>query len=421
MSRQASLLCKPGDFSAAGPEGRNRTAQGKAPGLERCDRRALKGRAKGLVVLALATIAAGCQIPAHHEARQQAEQRWSEVRARVKLQLGRQQYEGGVFEEAAATLAEAAALDSKQPETFVLLARANLELGHPASAQKAVDAARAAGLDTADLHYTQAVILEQRGDLDAAIAEYRQARTLDAGQVDYVIALAECLVSAHREAEAAQLLEESVHDFDESASIAALAGHVAQLMGDAERAATYFGQAVVDAADDPVLAQQLGLLLARIGRCEQAVAVLRPIATSSESDCGAIRRALAQCEMSLGDPIAARTWLLGYVPDHPRDIAAQSLLAQACIEADDLKTADIAIQAVERRDASAGALLRAAWHWQQAEYPAAAGILYDLLERVPTNADAYHLLCAVLERQNQPDAAQDCLDRAAQLAPGTRR
>jgi len=355
---------------------------------------------------------AGCHRPAHPEAKQQAEQRWKEVRARVKLQLGRQQYEGGLFEEATDTLAEAVSLDPRQLEAYVLLARANLERAKPATAQQVLDAARKAGLDSADLHYTQGVLFEQRDQIDAATQEYARARAMDPGNADYFIAYVECLVSANRAAEAMPLLDENLHRFDESFSVAALAGHVATLLGDDDRAGVYFARAsVVD--DESVIAEQHGLLLARAGRCEEAVAVLGPVAQQEDAEgSGAVRRALATCELALGRAVAAKGRMLDYAHAHPDDAAAQIILAQAAIETDDLATADRALAVVEQRAANHAAvsLTRAAWHWRQGEYPAAASHLYDLVERDPENVDAYRLLAEVLLRQNQPDAAKQCLE-----------
>jgi Tfp pilus assembly protein PilF len=370
------------------------------------------------VVAAGLALAFGCNRPSVPEAKQQAERRWSEVRARVKLQLGRQQSENGLFEDAVATLTEAVALDPRSTEGYVLLARANLELSKPASSQQVLDAARQAGLEAADLHYLQGILFELRDQLALAVGEYEKARVLDPARVDYLLAHAECLVGANRAAEAMKLLDSSLHRFNENAAVAAMAGHVAELLGDPQRAMSYYAQALLDAGDHPVIAERYGLLLAGAGKCEQALAVLRPVANTKEiKDAGALRRALARCELALGDAMSAKAGLLEYAHAHTDDTAVHILLAQAAIETNDAQTAEWSLAVVERRSPNhpETALLRAAWHWRQNEHAAAAHILYDLLERDPSNGDAYRLLAEVLARQNQPAEAADCQRRALAL------
>ncbi len=368
-----------------------------------------------LFVATLGGVICGCQTPSHTQAKQQAEKRWHEVRGRVKFQLAKQQYDGGLFDEAAQTLSEAIALDPMRVEAYVLLARAYLEKSKFASAQQAIDAAKRIGLESADLHYTQGVLLEQRDELDAALAEYDQARILNPADVDVLVARIECLVAAGRAEEALEIAEKNVDRFDASATLSAIAGHLALSLGEEERAVQHFQRASIDARGDPVISAELGLLLARLGRCSQAVPLLAEIVSDAVTTIGIQRRALAACHLTLGDPTAAKGVLLGYAADHPTDVTAQVLLAQACLETDDQPTAARALElAAERAPNDPNVLLtRAALHWRRTEYPVAAELLYTLLETDPEHADAYRLLAQVLRDQNQPDDAESCLRRAA--------
>ena len=361
-----------------------------------------------------------CHRPSHPEAKKQAEQRWNQVRAGVKLQLARQQYDGGLFDEVVRTVSESIGLDSTRPEAYVLLARANLELSRPASAEQALEAARRSGFDSADLHYMRGVILEQRNDLTGAVEEYAQARMLNAENVDYLVALAECLVALDRFQESLALLDENSHRFDDNGTVAVLAGRVAALLGDWDGAAKRLEQAAVILGDRSIVAEELGLLFVRVGRCEEAVALLRPlIDAAGESEAASVRRGIAACYLTLGDARGAKAVLIDYARLHLEDGPAQLLLARAALETNDLLTAARAASLAEsvapgRADI---ALVRAAVQWRRTEYAAAAETLYGLLEKEPANSAAYCLLAEVLRAQGQDDTARDCLKRALDVDP----
>lgn len=358
----------------------------------------------------------GCQSLPHDQARHQADERWREVRARVKLQLGKQQFDGGLFDDAVATLSEAVSLNPLDVEPYELLAQSHLELGKPASAEKVIQTARARSLDSADLHYSQGVILEQRNRIEEARNEYARARELDPTQLDYLVAQAECLVESDRAGEALRVLEENADRFDDNATIAALAGQVAVSLGDTDKAARYLARAHLAVGDDPRMAETLALLLVDAGRCEQAVPMLRQVLESSPTS-GAIRRSLGRCLLANGEPGEATTVMTDYVQAHPREVQSSITLAQAYVEIGDLSAARRTLDRLDRPNDPSVLLTFAAILWKQQEYPAAADLLYTLLQRDPSNAPALHLLASILRAQNEPDAADDCLARAAASDP----
>ena len=112
--------------------------------------------------IGLALLLPACRTNPHAVDKKQAEQRWNEVRGRVKYQLAEQQFSRGLFEDAAANVGEALALDPTRPDSFAMLAKCHLEMNKPASAQQTIDMARQLDLESAELHYMQGVLLEQR-------------------------------------------------------------------------------------------------------------------------------------------------------------------------------------------------------------------------------------------------------------------
>jgi tetratricopeptide (TPR) repeat protein len=353
----------------------------------------------------------GCQALGPKQHKEQAQEYWSGVRARIKARLAQQHLDAGRLDEAVTAADEARALDPRLTSAYEVLAKANLELSRPATAMQAVDAAAALGPLSPKLHYLRGVILEQRGDVEPALVSYSTARRLDPIQVDYLTAEVECLVALDRAAEALARIDEGADRFNESATIAALGGHVAAFLGDTEDALRRFRRAQAAAPQSTAIRRTLGLLLAAGGHCQEAVDMLTPMldeaggaawqtadtAATLDDPSGVVRRALGRCYLTLADPARARDILIGYAARNRDDLIAQVLLAKAALSTGDLFTAAAATQQAwnARPDDVEVLLLRAAVQWQQGRLHDARATLDELLTRAPDDRDAHRLLAAV--------------------------
>ncbi len=360
----------------------------------------------------------GCRSMSAPDSRSQGQRRWSDMRGRVQLQLATQQYEVGVFEDTVRTVTESLTLNPDQPDAYVLLAKANLELGKSASAARAIEAAGRAGVDCADLHYLRGVILEQRDELSAAVQQYDQARKLDWTHVDALIAQAECLVGLDRPSEAFRLLEEQSSHIDDDATVSALAAHIATLIGEPQEAYRNYGRALEASGGSRLVAEELGRLLVRSGRYEEALSILTPLTDSiQEATGGAARRALATCHLVLGNPGAARAVLEPYAGQHPDDTLAQLLLAKAALAENDMMTALRAIDLVQQREPERPELwlVRATVRWKRGKLTEAAADLYDVLQNDPNDVEAHCLLGEVLREKRKFLAARTHFERALEI------
>ena len=365
-------------------------------------------------------VLAGCSMMAESARRDDPQRAWNDVRARIKLQLARQQYNTGLFEDAARTAAESIALDAAQEGAYVLTAKAHLERSKPASAQQVLNLARQAGLQSAGLIYMQGVILEQRGRLEAAEARYQQARRLDQTNVDYLIAQAECLVALDRGEEAATLLLENAATGDDDGTVAVLQAHIAVLRGDPDAAVTHFHDALVAFGDSRLIAEELGLLLVGQRRYREAMTVLRPLIKEPPvegQDCGAIRRGIATCHLALDDPSAAKEVLASYVRWHQGDALAQLLYAKAALATGDLVSALRATDLARRRQPGHPEvlLLDATLRWRRGDLDRAASLLEHILSGNPQDVDAHCLLAEVLQDGNRDEAARAQYQLALQI------
>lgn len=374
-----------------------------------------------LIVIGLGGLLTACTTATPRPDQVHAEQRWNQVRGEVKYQLAEQQYEAGLFEDAVETLSESLALNPARVGAYVMRARAYLEIGKPASAQHTLDLARQAGLESPDLIYTEGVILEQRDRLDEALTKYAEAYTRDPANVDFLIARAEGLVAAGRAAEALTLLRQGVDQVDEAGAVELLAAHIANLMGHTDDAAERFRRVMVTAGGTNLVAQELGVLLARAGRYREALTVLRPLVDQGIDPTagGAVRRGLATCHLALNDALAAKEVLAEYARANPEDTPAQVLLAKAAIATGDSLTARYALDLAEQRAPlhPEVKLVRAVVQWKRGQLAAAAASLHDVLTVAPDDVEAHCLLAEVLLAQEHPEAARRHFDRARQIDP----
>lgn len=406
-----------------------------ACGLEPVDRVEIPGtlramRSMRVVVLVLTMFLAGCRTLSHAKSKQEAAQRWNQVRGGITYQLARQHHDAGRFQDAVLAAIQALSLDPRQPDAYVVLAEANLELGKPVSALGAIEKAQMLGIESAELTYLQGVVMEQRGEVEAALEYYRSARRLDARNVDYLVAETECLVLLGQPDEALKLLDEHMYQFDQGGTIAALSGHVAAMRGDETDAAGRYRQALLSVSASRILARELGLLLTRSQRYEEARELLESVvgdvrdysntfsfrsdpAWNSEPD-AAVRRALATCYLALNAPGAAKELLMECVASNPEDALAQVLLAKAAFATNDpLTAARAANQAFQLMPVEAEVqLVRAAAQWRYGNLRAAALTLRELLGRRPDDLEALCLLGEVHRAAGRTEAARRVFQEA---------
>lgn len=379
-----------------------------------------------LVALTLLVICvlplSGCQHASKRTNKEQAADRWNEVKGRFKSQLAQQQYDERQYEKALQTATEAITLDPKKVEAYVVLARAQVELGRLASAQATIDAAHQVPLHAAELSYLAGVIHEQRGDFDEAMKQYRDARSTDPRQVDFLIAEVECLVSLGRDDDALALLGENTSRYNEDGELAALGGRLLAKRGDARAAIDRYRRALAGLGGNKWVARELGLLLVRERRYAESVELLRPLIqerTEGTMEETSVRRALAEAYVFLGLPQDAKPLLVEYVRVRPEDVAAEVLLAKVALATNDLSTAIDAVSAAHRlapADAEVG-LVRATVQWRRGEYAAAEASLLEVLAHTPEDADAHCLMAEVLRARQKIERAKTYFLQALEIEP----
>jgi len=296
-----------------------------------------------LLVVALGVllgVAGGCSHPTRAQQRAESEAGWRRLRAGVRYQLASQQYAGGLTAESIDTVEEAIALDPAAVDYYILLARACQEHGQLSRALQAIERASQVDPTSAEVAYTFGTIEERCRRTDRALTHFERAAELDPHQADFLIARAECLVALDRAEEAYELVSARIHDFDRDGALETLLARIALLLGRDEEAATSFRIALDVVGSNDSLSEQYGLVLNRLGRHAEAIAVLQPLIESQgESAGGAVARALATSYLHARQPHKAEAVIETQLANDSADAQAWLLLAKIAIHAGDLSAA----------------------------------------------------------------------------------
>lgn len=376
------------------------------------------------IVLASLVAMAGCQAFKQSSYRDKPEADWNQMRSRIKAQLAQKQLDSGLFEDAVRSASESISMDGKTPDAYVTLARANIELNKLVAAQQALDAASTRGIRSGDLSYAEGILLEQRHQLEKAILKYGEAESFNRNSVDYFIAHIECLISLQKLDEAQQLVREAENRFDDEKTLAILSARFAILRGDPEQIVQQFARARAAIADDPIMAESLGLTLLRLDRVDEAIAVLSPLARNPKGlqlgEAG--RKGLAEALLRKGDCTQALEVLRESNNKQPMDAAGQVMIAQAALCMNDFATS---LNALDRAERTTGAgrdtsLLRATVYWKRGDSAVAVKLLEERTSADATDGEALCLLAEIALSEKRVADARTYFVRAQDASPNLR-
>jgi tetratricopeptide (TPR) repeat protein len=332
----------------------------------------------------------------------QAKENWDLLRAEFSLRLADEQLKQGHILEAIETLKKAAAADSLNSIYHRMLARCHLEMTSLEAARDAIRRARDLGDRSAELAYLEGILAEGHLDHQEALQHYREAAELEPTNIDYSLAVAECLVNSGQIKKAKAFLDERLHDATDKEQLALLRAQVHVLLGEMELAVNDFKAAEGLLLDAPGLAEEYGLVLVGLGRYAEGVATLQPLVESARQMLGkeslppsaAAVRALATCHIQLGVPEKAVSLLKDHLRQSSDDGRAWWLLAQGEIQLANWMGAREAARQGEQVAAqiSDWKLLRAYIAWREGDLDQAADSLESLLMEKPGDAMALRIL-----------------------------
>jgi len=373
-----------------------------------------------MVLVLLLAHAGGCSsLLKPPDSKAEADLRWRKIRAQLKYQLALESYEKGRLDEAHHTLQEVVGLYPDDADAYVLLTRLRLEKGETAAASEALDQALRCGGDSPETDYLSGMIAQRYERFDVALDWYRSASERSPNDVQYVLAVAEMLVTLNRFDEALSLVKTREPDFDNSAALRSLVGEVHMIRGQYAEAAEAFRAAHRIDPEDTMATSDLATALVLAEQYAEARDVFLEIEKAQGDLARHQRTALGRCCMKLGDAQTARTEYRKLVESDPQDVEAWKGLAEAALELHDLMTARQAAGKCYELAPGDGqhALLYGFVCYRQKDDSEAAAALRVAVHLLKDDPMAHCLLGRCLQRLGRTDEARNCYRQALAVQP----
>lgn len=352
------------------------------------------------ICIMLVCVLAGCAAPPKNLGKVEAKARWEQMRAKVKRQLAERNFEGGQIDDALKICQEVLALDGASLDSYLLMARIQLEKGQMAAAEAALDNASGLGQDVPDLAYLRGMLAERREQMSDAFEWYQKAYEAKPSEVDYLVAYAESMLAAGQIDPAIELLTKRERDFEQEARVQVLFGQALALGGRHSDASDAYLSALRLTSTDPLLREEASLVLLAAKRVDEAQVVLEPLfATLKDHPSPAIVEALAGALLNVNRVDRATILLETAATEHPESFGINLLLGKAYLMLDKPRQAqEAAHRACRLKPRSAEARLLLAYSaFVAGNYDQAIATSQEIIAANPNDAEAISLLERVLK------------------------
>jgi tetratricopeptide (TPR) repeat protein len=232
----------------------------------------------GFVLAAIA----GCQTQAEYK--KLAKQRWEKASAKIKLALAQQQYDGGQYEKANNTIQECLSSDADNPQIHLLYGKLLLARGHLHPAQKELTVAIEQNDQLHEGWYWLGVAAEQSTSLHEAYEHYSRAMSLQPTAVDYILAVADVLVTLDRTKQARELLTDKMTSMPGDVSLKVAAADLDLRNGETLEAARLYEQALLLRGSDDDIAESLGYCHILGRRWQQAAEIFEALSDRCQDE-----------------------------------------------------------------------------------------------------------------------------------------
>jgi Tfp pilus assembly protein PilF len=336
--------------------------------------------------------------------RAEAQQRWTNMRAKVKLQLAQETFRTNQLEAAFDACLEVLSLEPTSVDAQLLMARIRLERGEIAKAEDMLD--QASGVITeqqlegysAELLFLRGMMAERRDDLEEATELYAHAHVNQPDNVDYLLTYGHALVRQDRLTDALRVLEPRLPDYERDAAVHLLMAQILSLLERPSEAANYYATALQLAPEDELIREEAVTGLLEAGRTFQAMQALRPLLESPET-CPStpVLHKLATSLMMKGQVAEAAALLEPALEARPDDALLWRTLGQAHLRAEKM--------------AEAGSALRRSLRLEPSSIETRLLLAYQALA-VGETGEAIQLAQSVVDDRPEDAEAQALLDSA---------
>jgi len=376
---------------------------------------------KALLIAAELLAAAGCNrlrpIP---EARKGAYDRWHATRAQMLTGVAAEHLSVGQLDDARNKAMQALALDGDQLEARILLGKVLIEQGHYDLAAEELTKVRRRRPEYAEVYYLLGVAQERSGQYEEALASYNRAHALEPKNLDAVAAATETLVALGRVREAQLHVESYLARAEQRPVLYELAGRLAMMQGEHERAARYYRHACDLDFENTHYREALANAQYFAGQYEPAVETLRELLATKGYEGPAWAYAmLGDSYLALGRPHPARDAYWKATDRKPDAAGLHLKLAKAALALQDNPRAVLAAQKALGLDAdnSDAYMILGYAMLRQGRTRQALGLLKTATSRYPESSMLHCLLGRAYAADGEDAEARRCYAEAVRLDP----
>jgi len=270
---------------------------------------------------------------------------WYHARAKILYGVALEHFDAGQLDEAHNKTQEALSLNPQFLPAQLLLGKICIEQDRYVEAVGVLSELHEKLPNSAEVLYLLGVAQERSGDLAQALASYRRAYALDTSDLSPVMAAAEVLVSLGRVREAQLYIESYLTVAGSEAGMFELAGRLAAMRDEHEKAAKYYAQAHDLDYKNTGYLESLAREQFLAGLYEEAIDSLKALAENDDYRQAAwVQTMLGDSYMTMGKPIDARDAYQRALDLDADSPAAWVNLAQAALAAHDETRAVLSAQ-----------------------------------------------------------------------------
>ena len=380
-----------------------------------------------LATCSLPLMLAGCsgtQQSNHEEWKEDANNRWQDLKSELAMEMAEQQFATGQLTLALKTVRDQLNADPENPQLWLMAGRVALENSELERSFGYLDKAIEYDAELAEPYYYQGIIHQRWQQFDKALAQYTAASERGASNPSYALARAEMLAQLDRLDDAIVLLQDRATYFDQNAAIRALLAHIHRRNGNHEQAAFWFKQASMLAPDDYKLAEELARSYMTNGNYREATSTLSQLLyTEYGQDRNDLRRMLAQAYHNNSQFREARNAYQQLTRDEPTGVEDWFKLGELTYRLEDFSAA---LQSANRLinlapDDHRGYTL-AGMVWNKRDRVDRALTMFDRAAEVaPENTTPLILRGMALQRDDRPAAAAEAYRQALEVDPDDSR
>ena len=267
--------------------------------------------------------------------------------------LARDQYNAGNFDNCERTLKDALTLQPKNAQLRILAAKLAIERGELELADAQLAQARELAPKNPEADYLSGVVQQRWANPEGALKYYDAALTKNPGEISYLLAKSEMLVTLGQSDQALAALKERVVFFEHSAAIRDAIGMLQMQKGEVAAAIDTFRQASILSTDDMVIREHLALALFQGNRPREAGDMLaKLVKTDGYTERGDLFLALGECRLQDNDTRGARDAFETAARLQPASGHVFLCLGKVALKTGDYKRAELALRKSISLDAS---------------------------------------------------------------------